>query len=155
MRAATAAAMALALGSCSGPSLDGSLSEAFDLSFSSMLIRRSEKALQLSYLKSEGREVVVAVTVATEGLGLKPGARVELGGEYAPGHPRTVVSRAVDGEPVRTLPPVLKGTLTVDQLPTSGSTVTGDFSVSFGEGGDVGSGRTLFGNFSAKVELAP
>ena len=53
-----ALAVQLAAAGCGGGnSLDGSLSEAFDLSFSTVEVKRSPTALQVTYLQSEGREV--------------------------------------------------------------------------------------------------
>lgn len=140
----------LGLGACTDPALDGSISEAFDLSFSSMRIVQSENALQIDYLRSEGHEVVIRLVVVTEGLDFSK--EVQLGGEYRPGHARATVSRAVDGEPVRVLPPVSKGSLKLDHAPEIGKDLGGTFNLSFGQGGDVGSGRTLSGRFSAAVD---
>lgn len=142
-----------ALGACSDPALDGSISEAFDLSFSSMQVLKSDTALQIDYLRSGGREVVIRLTVVTEGLDLSK--EVQLGGEYRTGHPRASVSRAIDGEPVRVLPPISKGTLDLDAAPEIGKELSGTFNLAFGQGGDVGSGRTLSGRFNGKVQGAP
>ncbi|MBI5543472.1 MAG: hypothetical protein HY901_06255 [Deltaproteobacteria bacterium] len=147
-----ALAAATTLGACGGNSLDGSLSEAFDLSFAEVLVRRSEKAVQVTYLRSEGREVVIRMTVAIEGVDVSHAGSINLAQEYAPGHPRAAVSRAVDNEPVRQLPAVVQGDLTLDGPPHPGETVSGSFSVRFGEGGDLGSGRTLTGSFSGTVQ---
>lgn len=148
-RLATAVLVGAVFGCSGGSTLDGSIGEAFDLSFSTVEIRRSATAFQVTYLQSEGREVIARVTVATEGIDLaKP---VELGGEYAPGHPRTTVSRAVDGEPLLVLPPVEAGTLELDGKAEAGQVVSGSFSVAFAEGGDIGAGRTLSGSFEGEV----
>ncbi len=153
MKKLVLAIVALALfPSCAGAVLDGSLSEAFDLTFQSQMIRRSPNAVQVSYLKSEGRETVIQLTIATAGLELKGGQEFDLGGEYAPGHPRAVVTRAVDGEPVRVLPPVARGRMVFDDPPDPGKKVGGSFNLSFGQGGDIGAGRTLNGTFDTNVE---
>ncbi|MGI5864239.1 MAG: hypothetical protein ACOX6T_19585 [Myxococcales bacterium] len=146
---AAAVLVGVALGCADGNSLDGSIGEAFDLSFSTVEIRRSATAFQVTYLQSEGREVIARITVATAGIDLaKP---VELCGEYAPGHPRTTVSRAVDGEPLLVLPPVKAGRLELDRQPEAGQVVSGSFSIAFAEGGDIGAGRTLSGRFEGEV----
>jgi len=106
-----------------------------------MRLLRSPGAFQISYLRSEGREVVARITIATEGLELGEGSSIDLGGEYAPGHPRCTVSRAIDGEPLRVLPRVASGTLELDDVPEVGAEISGNFSLRFGEGGDVGAGR--------------
>ncbi len=141
------------LAGCASAALDGSISEALDLSFSSTQILKNDKALQIDYLRSDGREVVMRITVVTEGVDLSK--TVELGGEYAPGHPRASVSRAVDGEVVMVLPPIAKGTLDLDHAPQIGQDLSGSFGLSFGQGGDVGSGRSLSGKFDGMVQGAP
>lgn len=145
----------LALPGCGSDSLDGSLAEAFDLSYSSILIRQSPSAVQVTYLRSHGNEVVMRITVATEGVDLSSGVSINLAGEWSAGHPRAAVSRAVDGEPVRQLPPVVKGELRLNDAVVPGKDLSGSFAVSFGEGGDLGSGRTLNGHFSGTVQGTP
>ncbi len=135
--------------------LDGSIAEAFDLGFSTIELRRNAKAIQISYLKSSGHEVVMRVTYVTVGVEVVAGKALDLGGEYEEGHPRTSVVRAVDGEPLRQLPPVAKGTISFESAPDIGKLVSGNFGCTFGEGGDVGSGRTLSGTFKGKVIEAP
>lgn len=139
---------------CGSNDLSGSLAEAFDLTFSDIFLRRSTKAFQVTYTKSEGREVVIRVTVDLEGVDVSNGGSVNLAEEYAPGHPRAAVSRAVDGEPVRALPPVVQGDLTLLNPCAAGTKCTGSFSVRFGEGGDLGNGRTLTGVFNGDVQGA-
>ena len=153
-RALTAAAvLLLAFASCSSPnSLDGSVAEAFDLAFSSVQIRRSPKAVAISYLRSHGNEIVINLTVDLEGLNVTHGGDVNLAEEYLPGHQRAAVSRAVDNEPVRALPGIARGTLSLDHDPTPGQESAGSFSLSFKEDGDMGGGRTLVGTFDATVE---
>jgi hypothetical protein len=145
----------LLIASCSSNSLDGSLSEAFDLSFSSVLIRRSPEAVQVTYYQSAGNEIVIRMTVNIKGIDVSHGAKIDLSQESSPGHPRAAVSRAMNDEPVRQLPPVARGQLSLGGDPTPGKNCSGDFSVSFGTGGDLGSGRTLEGQFSTKVEGTP
>jgi hypothetical protein len=142
----------LGLPGCGGNSLGGSISDAFDLNFSDIVIRRSTKAVQITYLRSEGNEVVMRITVDLEDVDVTKGGSVDLAEEYAPGHPRAAVSRAMNGEPVLQLPPVVQGTLTLSDDPAPGNSITGEFSARFGEGGDLGSGRTLNGKFSGVVE---
>lgn len=146
--------LALLLAGCGGNKLEGSLAEAFDLGFSDILIRRTEDAVQITYLRSAGNEVVMRVTVVLEGFDVSGGGSINLASEYAPGHPRAAVSRAVDGEPVRSLPPVVQGNLTLGGSCQAGEGCDGTFSLRFGEGGDLGSGRTLVGSFSGTVQGA-
>jgi hypothetical protein len=106
------AALPLLVPGCGANGLSGSLSEAFDLSFSDIVLKRSSNppAFQVLYTKSYGNETVIRLTVATTGIDSTKGGSINLAAEYAPGHPRAAVSRAVDGEPVRTLPPWCRAT---------------------------------------------
>jgi hypothetical protein len=149
-----AVVLLLAFASCSSPnSLDGSVAEAFDLAFSSVQIRRSPKAIAISYLRSHGNEVVINLTVDLEGLDMTHGGDVNLAESPQPGHQRAAVSRAVDNEPVRAMPRLSRGTLSLDHDPTPGFESAGNFSLAFVESdGDMGGGRTLVGTFDATVE---
>lgn len=139
---------------CGANGLSGSLAEAFDLSFSDIVLKRSSTAFQVTYTKSYGQETVICVTVATQGIDATHGGSINLAAEYAPGHPRAAVSRAVDGEPVRSLPPVVQGDLTLNDPCQAGQDCAGTFSLRFGEGGDLGAGRTLVGIFTGTVQGA-
>ncbi|MGC4121062.1 MAG: hypothetical protein QM765_42090 [Myxococcales bacterium] len=147
-------AVLLSVPGCGANGLSGSLSEAFDLSYSDIVLKRSESAFQVLYTKSYGNETVVRLTVATAGIDTVHGGSVNLAAEYAPGHPRAAVSRALDGEPVRSLPVVVQGDLTLNGPCLAGQSCSGTFSLRFGEGGDLGAGRTLVGIFSGTVQGA-
>jgi hypothetical protein len=154
--------------------LSGSLSEVFPLDVSKVDIAQNAEAFQVTYLRNRGvfLDVVVRVSVSlasgtledggVEYLELKPGSRVALQGEYRPGSPRTAVTHAPGGEPVRNLPRVKMGDLVITEavsrdLPDGGTVtrVRGNFSMRFeSEGGDVGFGRTLAGNFFGDVSDA-
>jgi hypothetical protein len=152
MRAAIALALLSLATGCGAPnSLGGSLSELFPLEVSRSEVLINDEAFQVSYYNNRGTEVdlVVRVTVVLQGIELKQGKRITLQGEYAPGHQRTTVAHLAGGEPLRLLPPVKKGDLVVDRLGQPGQTTSGHFSMSFGDGGDLGAGRSLSGNFSS------
>lgn len=141
---------------CGGaPELDGSLGEAVDLAFNTVELKRSPKAIQITYLRSEGREVTARLTVVTDGMELTPGVEHSLAGEYAPGHPRATLVRAVDNEPLRTFPPVARGVILFDAAPEGGAEVSGEFSLSLQEGEAFGAGRTLRGTFRGTVVAVP
>jgi hypothetical protein len=144
----------LGIPGCGANGLTGSLAEAFDLSYSDIVLKRSGTAFQVLYTKSYGNETVMRLTVATAGVDSTHGGSINLAAEYAPGHPRAAVSRAVDGEPVRSLPPVAQGDLTLNNPCEAGQDCAGTFSLRFGEGGDLGAGRTLVGIFSGTVQGA-
>lgn len=168
---ATAAALAVVAFGCGEEnSLAGSISEIFPTDISRVEVRRNEEALQLTYLRNRGvfLDVVARVSVAlldtVDGgvqvgpdgrlkyLDLAPGTNLALGGEYLPGQNRTTVAHAPGGEPVRVLPPIKRGDLNIAKGGQIGEVTAGDFSVLFGEeGGDLGNGRTMYGNFSANT----
>ena len=157
-------------------SLTGSLSVVFPLDISTVNIYRNDEALQITYLRNRATfldvvaRVSVSLTTCDAGvdgdggvvtvcghLELKPGTKINLAGEYVPDHPRTVVAHAPGGEPVRLLPRVKRGDMTLSTVtefdPDGGlghGATSGTFGVLFeSEGGDLGYGRTLNGTFSA------
>lgn len=150
--------------------LQGSASEVFALDVSSVKVYRNDEAIQVSYFRNRGiyLDVVARLTVALKladggvdgngqsvnadggtNIDLKPGTRINLAEEYAPGHPRGVVVHAPGGEPARLCPPPKRGDFYLGSGGTPGDLTTGDFSVVFAdEGGDIAFGRTLTGRFS-------
>ena len=140
----------LAYGCASDNSLGGSVSELFPLDVSRVEVARNPEALQLSYYSTRGEyiDIVVRITVATQGVDLQPGRKIDLAGEYQPGHLRTTVIHLAWGEPVRNLPPVKSGDLVVSSGGNPGEGTRGNFSMSFDQGGDLGAGRTLYGTFA-------
>ena len=141
----------LASGCASDNSLGGSVSELFPLDVSRVEVARNPEALEVSYYSTRGEyiDIVVRVTVATQGVDMQPGRKIDLAGEYQPGHLRTTVIHLAWGEPVRNLPPVHSGDLTLSSGGNPGDATRGNFSMSFDQGGDFGAGRTLYGNFAS------
>ena len=66
---------------------------------------------------------------------------------------RTTLSRNVLNDPRRAFPPLRVGSLFLDRQPdrVAMNTVNGEFNLTFENGIEVASGRTIFGKFSAKV----
>jgi hypothetical protein len=154
-------------------SLSGSMSEEFPLDVSYVNVYRNDQAIQVNFLLNRNiyLDVVARVTVALiipDG-GVNPkdggvdipfegGMDLNVAGEYAPGHPICSVVHAPGGEPVRSLPPVLRGDFHLSGGGDPGQLTSGDFSFVFDDSplpdggaspGDIGFGRTLVGNFSA------
>ena len=99
--------------------------------------------------------MVARLTVVTTGFDFRSGQSFDLAGEYAPGHPRAVVTHAAGGEPSRALPPVKRGTLTLSEGGSPGVRTRGSFDLAFAdEGGDFGNGRTLSGHFDTRAQDA-
>lgn len=131
--------------------LSGSVGELFPLGVSRVEVQRNDEALVVSYFANRGvnLDLVIRLSLATRDLELLPGGRVDLAGEYAPGHQRTTVIHAPGGEPARALPPVKKGDLRLSAGGRPDELTRGDFSMLFeSTGGDLGQGRTLSGTFA-------
>lgn len=154
--ACVAALVCAASGCGADNALGGSVSELFSLEVSRVEVLRNADALQVSYLRNRGAEVdlVARLTVALEGLSLAPSEKVDLAGEYAPGHLRTTVVHISGGEPARVFPPVKQGDMTLSEGGGVGEATRGEFSLSFEQNGEYGSGRTLFGTFRAQAQDA-
>lgn len=148
--------LGLGLLSCGKGGLTGSVDQFFPLDYTREEILRTHDAFQVTYYKDspDQIDVVVRLTVVTTGYDFTPGHSFDLSGEYAPGHPRAVVTHAAGGEPSRMLPPVKKGSLSLDQGGQPGQPTSGSFNLSFGEGGDFGNGATVGGGFSAVTQDA-
>jgi hypothetical protein len=166
MRLERLAAAVILLAACQDVNtLSGSVSEVFPLDVSYVNVYRNDEAIQVTFLRNRGiyLDVVARVTVAliipdgginpVDGgvdLPIKPGTDLPLTGEYAPGHPICTVVHAPGGEPVRALPPIQKGDFYLGTGGRPGDETTGNFSMVFqNQGGDIGFGRTLVGNFAA------
>lgn len=146
---ATVAALA-----CGGEnSLGGSVDALFPLQVSRVEIRRNEEAFQVSYFNNRGHELdlVAQLTVALAGVDFRPGAKVDLSGEYDVGHPRATVVHAAGGEAPRLMPAIKKGDLVVDQGGAPDEVTRGNFSLGFFQGSEYGAGRTLYGNFVGRA----
>lgn len=147
----------LALAGCGGAPLSGSVDQFFPVDFTREEVLRTDDAFQVSYYRDGPQQidVVARLTVVTTGFDFQAGHTFDLSGEYAPGHPRAVVSHAAGGEPSRALPPIQRGTLTLSEGGAAGSRTRGSFDLAFAsEGGDFGNGRTLSGHFDAAAQDA-
>jgi hypothetical protein len=137
--------------------LEGSLSPLMDLHYEQVKAQVAEGEVSVSFVKPKGagEDTVLKVSARMEGLAApepEPGVPIDLAellGEDGP--TRGTVSRSVLDEPTRDFPPITRGTLTFDGYLDPGTTVTGEFHVTFANGTDVYSGRTVFGRFEATV----
>jgi hypothetical protein len=137
--------------------LTGSMQEVFPLDVSYAEVYRNSEGLQVTYYRNRNvfLDVVARISVYVNDLTVKPGAHIKLDGEYTPGHLRTTVAHAPGGEPVRLLPPLKRGDLTITGGGEPETRTSGDFSMLFDSvGGDLGYGRTLNGSFSAMAKDA-
>ena len=65
---------------------------------------------------------------------------------------RGLVTRDVFNDPRKTFPLISDGFMVLYDVPRDGGTVNGSFSVTFQRCVDFGCGRTVFGDFKAKVQ---
>lgn len=146
----------LGLLGCGGPnSLSGSVDELFSLEVSRVDVLRNAEALQVSYYRNNGLDVdlVARLSVSTEGLELKPGGKVDLGGTTPSGLARATVVHLAAGEPARVFAPVDKGDLLIDEGGDVDQPTRGNFSLSFQRGEAYGAGRSLQGRFSSPAAV--
>lgn len=144
------------LSACTGhKTLEGSVTEYLDLTYERAEAQASKSEVTVSFLQpqGEGENTVLKVAARLEGVSLEPRAVIDLsqhvGGETGP--QRGAISRSVLDEPSRPFPALERGELVFDGYLDSGKTVTGEFHVTFVNGTDVYSGRTIFGRFEATV----
>lgn len=151
--------------------LEGSLTQVMDLSYDEarILIAPSDVSLTFVRIKplgsleepdggnqnqmmgvSEDYPIKLAYQLDGEEL---DGGRLDLASLDSNGSPRGVISRNVQDDPRNTFPPLLRGTLIFNQPLTERATVTGDFNLTFENGTEVASGRTVFSkSFTAQVQ---
>ena len=136
--------------------LGGSVSELFPLEISRVEVRRNVEALQVSYYNNRATEVdlVIRLDVSLRDVALARGTRIDLAGEYAPGHQRTTVAHMAGGEPLKRFPKVKNGDLHLNEGGNPEELTRGDFSMSFEQDQQFGSGRTLVGRFTARARDA-
>jgi len=132
-------------------SLDGSLSEVFDLDVSTVHVLRNDDALVVSYEHNAGRDIdlVLRFTLALDQLTLQTGRTTNIAGTTDGGTLRATFLHNAAGEPAPLLPDVSIGEFTLDTGGNPGDDTRGSFSASFVSDGSYGSGRAVSGNFHA------
>lgn len=139
-----------------GPHLEGSVTPLLNLHYEKVEASADTAESSVRFLTEQGagENVVLKVTARMDNLELTPGAEIDLSellGTEPDSAQRGSVSRSVLNEPSRDFPRILRGGLTFEKTPASGATVPGSFHVTFVNGTDVYSGRTVFGRFEATV----
>ena len=86
--------------------------------------------------------------------GLDQGLDVDLTSTLLDGSLRTSCLRSVGQDPRRNLPLIQRGDLVLDSNVNLDQTASGHFHILFGQGGELGEGRTVDGTFSAVVANA-
>ncbi|SEU37988.1 hypothetical protein [Stigmatella erecta] len=145
------------LGACGeGPRIEGSVSPLLDLRYERAEAQGTPDEVSVRFITPQGagENTILKVTAKLENLPFAPGTPIDLTeplGAPPSEVQRGEVSRSVLDEPVRGFPRIARGTLTFQKDLQPGTKVSGDFHVTFVQGTDVYSGRTLFGRFEATV----
>jgi hypothetical protein len=146
----------LALASaCSPNSLQGSLSTLDSLAFTSAAIALGQGDIVVTYEDAHaggGYDVPFELTVEIGSQPVAKGTVLQLGAQDAAGNPIAVATRSVSGD-TRAFPAIKSGTLTLNDSPTVGLTLSGSFFVVFDYQNDssLGQGQTVEGSFQALV----
>lgn len=146
--------LGLLTGCGEGLRLEGSVTSLLDLHYERAEALATEDEASVSFLNHQGagENTILKVSAVLDGLVLTPGVPVDLAellGEEEDAPQRGSVSRNV--KPTREFPRILRGTLTFDKALSPTAKVPGNFHVTFVNGTDVYSGRTIFGRFEAIV----
>jgi hypothetical protein len=141
-----------------GGELEGSVSTLVDLRYQRAEARWSPGELSINFVTSQGSGVNTILQVSARVGDMIPEGYtgplvIDLAEALEGGAQRGAIGRSVLDEPVRAFPPLARGKLTVDGTPVEpGSRISGDFHVTFVNGTNVYSGRTIFGSFEATVQ---
>ncbi len=163
--------MALA---CGPKVVEGSLGEVLDLQYQDIKLRFAgdQVAVRWTRPRGSGEDAVLVVSEKLDGLAVYTGTYVNLAAplpDFAladagipdggvlpdgglPNEQRGVVTRDVFNDPRKSFPLISDGFLVLFDVPRDGGTVNGSFSVTFERCVDFGCGRTVFGDFKAKVQ---
>lgn len=150
--------------------LEGSLGQLMNLGYDEARIRLSSDTLSLDFVRfrpmGDGRlpdggmtmagaseDYVLQIGYLLLGDAAPANQRIDLTFLDANGNSRTTLARNVVNDPRRTFPPLRVGSLFLDRAPDpiGMNRVNGEFNLTFQNGVEVASGRTVFGRFNAKV----
>jgi hypothetical protein len=124
-----------------------------DLAYDEAHLEQTEQEVSVRFARKrgEGEDIVFKTTASLEGIAVTPGTPIDLAGLTTAGTVRGVTSRNVLDDPRRTFPTIVRGRLLFQTAFTSGAKAAGEFSVTYENGIELASGRTVFGNFEALV----
>ncbi len=150
------ALLCLTTTACGGDAqtLEGSLSELLDLRYRKVSVVQTQEELSVRFVWPEGasEDVVLRVTSSLLGAVVNPRQPLDLAEVDDLGRVRGRVARAVNNDPVTDFPPPRRGALTFDRHLQQGATVNGELHLTFENGTELASGRTVFGSFEATIE---
>ena len=147
--------LAFASNACGGlHQLEGSLGAIVDLTYGGAKAAQTTDQVALQFVRSKGsgEDLILQVTASLAGIQLTPNATLDLAELISPDVQRGAVSRNVLNDPRTTFPRLQRGRLRFRAALTQGQKVNGDFSITFIDGTDSASGRTVFGDFTAVVQ---
>jgi hypothetical protein len=178
MRPSSAIGLFAALAACSGNgpahALEGSLGDEMDLGYDEAVLMSSTGQFSISFNRKKGMgfDTVFQIGVTVEmGEKVTGGTTWDLAQVLSNGMPRGTLSRNVLDDPRTTFPPFRNTTdctqthlsdgghdgmscaeLGLDNIPAEGQNLPagGNFHVTFANGVEFASGRTVFGTFAAK-----
>jgi hypothetical protein len=150
-------ALAMLCAACGGSTgLQGSLGSDVSLAYTTVLIQITPSAIGVVFETptpgQSGEDIVLKVTATTSGLDLTKPITIDLT-QLVSGAQRGSVVRVVSGDTRSDLPAIQRGTLSFDSAPAAGQNVSGTLNILFAAGSAFGSGRTVFGDFSAVVTV--
>ncbi|WP_228556725.1 hypothetical protein [Myxococcus sp. AB025B] len=156
---ALAAVLVAGLCACGdeGGRLEGSVSPLLDLRYTRSEAVLAEGELSINFVKPQGPGVNTLLKVSARVGDMIPegytgGLDINLAEVLEGGAQRGAIGRSVLDEPARVFPPLERGSLVVQRIPTAqGQRISGEFHVTFVNGTDIYSGRTIFGSFEATV----
>jgi hypothetical protein len=133
--------------------LDGSLTQICDLDYARSDLKLERGAASVRFLRprESGDDVVLQVKIITTGLELVPGQRIDLAERVADSGQRGSVTRYVFQDEHTDFPRIIRGALVLKADPFDVENIDGEFTVTFEQGADFGSGRNVFGPFHAGV----
>lgn len=104
-------------------------------------------------MAGDSEDMVLKIGYALAGDAPPDNQRLDLTFLDQNGISRTTLSRNVANDPRRDFPPLRVGSLYLDRAPNrvTMNIVNGEFNLTFENGIEVASGRTVFGRFAAKV----
>jgi hypothetical protein len=150
--------------------LEGSVGQIMDMGYDEVRILTTEDDLALLFVRKHelrtslpdggmldptsaraSEDYPFKIAFALLGSAPPANARVDLAERDPKGNQRGTCTRNVVNDPRTSFPTLLRGTLFLARAPTPGATVRGDFNVTFENGTEPASGRTVFTSFTAKV----
>ena len=148
---------------CDTPYLEGSLGQLLDLTYTEARVQLSPEDVAVFFTKNRASDALAdggvaatnfdiqfQVSMALWDAGVEPGVKMDLTVQDASGTQRGQFTRQVLNDPRTSFPKAERAELFFDRVPVVGQPVSGNFHVTFENGVETASGRTVFGSFDVK-----